>query len=227
MISTSEISFWYLQNHQLFKQLTSAQLSQLQIVVGFKKAHKGEVIDFSPASSARIYFLKKGHLKLVSTDQEGNERINGIVQQGDLFGELGLLPQEDTSELAIALSDEVILCSFLQTDFEQLLLQNPQLAVSYTKWVGLQLKRVQNKYANLVSKDARARLLIFLKDWAEREGKIEGNEVYLTNYLTQTDIAKLICTSRQTATQLLHELETAGLLQYHRKFITIFDRSKL
>ena len=148
MIPTNEISFWYLQNHQLFKQLTSAQLSQLQIVVGFKKARKGEVIDFSPAASARIYFLKKGHLKLVSTDEEGNERINGIVQQGDLFGELGLLPQEDTTELAIALSDEVILCSFLQTDFEQLLLQNPQLAVSYTKWVGLQLKRIQNKYAN-------------------------------------------------------------------------------
>jgi CRP/FNR family transcriptional regulator len=66
-----------------------------------------------------------------------------------------------------------------------------------------------------------------LNEWAEREGKIEGNEVYLMNYLTQTDIANLICTSRQTATQLIHELETAGLLQYHRKFITIFDKSKL
>lgn len=223
----SEINFWHLQNHQLFKQLSSAQLEQLQVIVGFKQARKGEEIDFSSSSTSRIYFLKKGHLKLVTIDSDGNEVLNDIIQQGDIFGELGVKNLDQSHEVAIALSEEVLLCSFLQSDFEQLLLQYPNLALSYIKWVGWQLKRVQNKYANLVSKDAKSRLLTFLKDWAEREGKIEGNEVYLTNYLTQTDIAKLICTSRQTATLLLHELETAGLLQYHRKFITIFDRSKL
>ena len=223
----SEINFWHLQNHQLFKQLSSAQLEQLQIIVGFKKARKGEVIDFSPALTSRIYFLKKGHLKLISIDAAGNEVVNDIIQQGDIFGELGVATPDQTHELAVALTDEVVLCSFLQSDFEQLLLKHPNLALSYTKWVGWQLKRVQNKYANLVSKNAKSRLLTFLNEWAEREGKIEGNEVYLMNYLTQSDIANLICTSRQTATQLIHELETAGLLQYHRKFITIFDKSKL
>jgi CRP/FNR family transcriptional regulator len=93
------------------------------------------------------------------------------------------------------------------SDFEDLLLRNPGLALSYTKFVGLKMKRIKNNYANLISKDAKTRLLTFLKDWADRDGKKEGNRVVIENYLTQNDIAQIICTSRQTATTLLNELE--------------------
>jgi CRP/FNR family transcriptional regulator len=106
------------------------------------------------------------------------------------------------------------------------LLRNPSLALSYTKLVGLKLKRIKNHYANLVSKDAKTRLLSFMKEWAEREGKREGNRVIIENYLTQNDIAQIICTSRQTATVLLNELEENGLMYYGRKEIIIEDISK-
>lgn len=36
------------------------------------------------------------------------------------------------------------------------------------------MKRIKNNYSNLVSKDAKTRLITFLKDWADREGKREG-----------------------------------------------------
>jgi CRP/FNR family transcriptional regulator len=78
-----------------------------------------------------------------------------------------------------------------------------------------------------MSKDARTRLLTFLKDWSEREGRKEGNKITIDNYLTQNDIAQIICTSRQTATLLLKELEENGLMYYGRKEIIIEDISKL
>jgi CRP/FNR family transcriptional regulator len=65
-----------------------------------------------------------------------------------------------------------------------------------------------------------------MKEWAEREGKREGNRVIIENYLTQNDIAQIICTSRQTATVLLNELEENGLMYYGRKEIIIEDISK-
>jgi CRP/FNR family transcriptional regulator len=34
--------------------------------------------------------------------------------------------------------------------------------------------------------------------------------VIIENYLTQNDIAQIICTSRQTTTQLLNEMEAKG-----------------
>ena len=171
--------------------------------------------------------LKKGNIKIVTVDEEGNETIKEILQKGDLFGELTLDADIESNEYAKVISDDVAICSFLMSDFEDLLLRNPSLALSYTKFVGLKMKRIRNSYSNLISKDAKTRLYQFLRDWAEKEGKRTENKVILENYLTQNDIAQIICTSRQTATLLLNELDEKGIMHYGRKEIIIEDIKKL
>jgi CRP-like cAMP-binding protein len=222
-----ELKYWYLRDHKLFRTLSFAQIKQLCIITGFKKAKKGEIIYFSNSDVPRIFLLKKGNIKIVSVDEEGNETIKDIIQKGDLFGELSLENDIKSNEYAKALTDEIIICSFLLSDFEDLILRNPNLALSYTKFIGLKMKRLKNSYSNLIFKDAKSRLFQFLKDWAEKEGVFEGNKVTLENYLTQNDIAQIICTSRQTATQLLGEMESNGMLVYNRKEIIISDIAKL
>ncbi|MEN9907340.1 MAG: CRP-like cAMP-activated global transcriptional regulator [Bacteroidota bacterium] len=222
-----DLKYWYLRDHKLFRTLSFGQIKQLCIITGFKKAQKGEIIYFSSSDVPRIFLLKKGNIKIVAVDEEGNETIKDIIQKGDLFGELTLENDMQSNEYAKVLSDDVVICSFLMSDFEDLLLRNPSLALSYTKFVGLKMKRIKNNYANLVSKDAKTRLFQFLKDWAEKEGKQEGNKVVIENYLTQNDIAQIICTSRQTATHLLNEMESNGILEYNRREIVIPDITKL
>jgi CRP-like cAMP-binding protein len=222
-----ELKYWYLRDHKLFWTLSMSQVKQLCIITGFKKANKGEIIYFSSSDLPRIFLLKKGNIKIVSIDEDGNETIKEILQKGDLFGELSLEQDKEVNEYAKALTDEVSICSFLLSDFEDLLVKNPSLALSYTKFVGLKMKRFKSNYSNLVSKDAKSRLVTFLKEWAEREGKREGNKITIDNYLTQNDIAQIICTSRQTATLLIKELEEKNLIYYNRKEILIDDISKL
>ncbi len=222
-----ELKYWYLRDHKLFWTLSMSQIKQLCIITGFKKANKGDIIYFSSSDVPRIFLLKKGNIKIVSIDEEGNETIKEILQKGDLFGELSLEKDTDVNEYAKALTDEVSICSFLLSDFEDLLVRNPTLALSYTKFVGLKMKRFKNNYSNLVSKDAKTRLTSFLKDWAEREGIQNGTKYTINNYLTQTDIAQIICTSRQTATLLLNELEEKNIIYYSRKEIIIEDSTKL
>jgi len=222
-----DLKYWYLRDHKLFRTLSMSQIKQLCIISGFKKANKGEIIYFSSSDMPRIFLLKKGTIKIVTVDEEGNETIKDIIQKGDLFGELTLETDIDSNEYAKVISDDVAICSFLLSDFEDLLLRNPSLALSYTKFVGLKMKRIRNSYSNLISKDAKTRLYQFLKDWAEKEGKTNGNKVILENYLTQNDIAQIICTARQTATLLLNELEEKGIIHYSRKEIIIKDITKL
>lgn len=222
-----ELKYWYLRDHKLFWTLSMSQIKQLCIITGFKKAKKRDVIYFSKSDVPRIFLLKKGNLKIVSIDEDGNETIKEILQKGDLFGELSLETDENVNEYAKVLTDEVSICSFLLSDFEDLLVRNPTLALSYTKFVGLKMKRFKNNYSNLVSKDAKTRLNSFLKDWVQREGIQEDQKYRLQNYLTQTDIAQIICTSRQTATLLLNELEEKNIISYTRKEIIINDIGKL
>jgi CRP-like cAMP-binding protein len=222
-----DLKYWYLRDHKLFRTLSFGQIRQLCIITGFKKAQKGEIIYFSSSDLPRIFLLKKGNIKIVAVDEDGNETIKDIIQKGDLFGELTLEADSQSNEYAKVLSDDVAICSFLMSDFEDLLLRNPSLALSYTKFVGLKMKRIKNSYSNLISKDAKTRLFQFLKDWAEKEGKKTEDKVVIENYLTQNDIAQIICTSRQTATQLLNEMEANGTIMYSRKEIIITDIRKL
>lgn len=222
-----ELKYWYLRDHNLFRVLSFSEIKQLCIITGFKKANKSEIIYFSSSDLPRIFLLKKGAIKIVSTDEEGNETIKEILVKGDLFGELSLETDDQVNEYAKVLTDEVSICSFLLSDFENLLVRNPTLALSYTKFVGLKMKRFKNNYSNLVTKDAKTRLALFLKDWAQREGIQEGNKYKIQNYLTQTDIAQIICTSRQTTTLLLNLLEEKNLIYYTRKEIVINNISKI
>ncbi len=225
---SEELKYWYLRDHKLFKTLNYFQIKQLCIITGFKNARKGEILYFSDSEVPRIFLLKKGNIKIVEVDNNGNESIKEILRKGDLFGQLSL-EREDASvnEYAKALSDEITICSFLLEDFERLIEKNPKLALSYTKFIGFKMKRLKNRYTNLIFKDARTRLSQFLKDWSEKDGVFDGNKVTIENYLTQTDISQIICTTRQTTTQLLNELKENGLIEYTRKEIIITDITKI
>ena len=103
-----ELKYWYLRDHKLFWTLSMSQIKQLCIITGFKKAKKGDIIYFSSSDVPRVFLLKKGSIKIVSIDEEGNETIKDIIQKGDLFGELELDNDHNSNEYAKALTDEVL-----------------------------------------------------------------------------------------------------------------------
>lgn len=224
---SEEVKFWHLRNHQLFWVLNNSQVRQLCIITNYKRAKKGEMIDFGEHESSRIYLLKRGNLKIVQVDEEGNELIVDIIQKGELFGSLNLGPDNGSYEYAQVLTDNVILCSFNTSDFERLLAEHPTLAISYTKLIGFRLKRIKNNYSNLFFKNTKERLIAFLTEWANREGRFTGNQVCIDNFLTQKEISQIICSSRQTTTQLFNDWEQQGLITYSRKEIMIKNIKEL
>ena len=217
-----DLKYWYLRDHKLFWKLSNSDLKDLCVIVGFKKAFKSEMIYFADEHIPRIFLLKRGMIKICETDSHGNEIIKEIIKKGDLFGQMSLdASQENASEeYAQALTD-VSICSFKMDDFERILERNPSIASGYTKFMGLKLKRVENRFNNVVFKDVRSRLVQFIKDWAESDGEKTDNTYTLKNYLTQHDLAKLVCSTRQTVTTILNDMEKEGLISYDRKEITI------
>lgn len=214
--------YWFLRDHQLFKHLSSTELREICVISNFKTAKKGEIIYFAHDEQSRIYSLKKGIIKIVELNPNGDETVKEVIQKGDLFGQI-LLDDQDTDEYAVALSDYVTICSFRIEDFEKVIQRNPSLAVKYTKLVGLRFRRLENRYSNLMFKDVKTRLVLFLQEWATKEGQAEGNTIKLKNYLTHQDIASLICSTRQTVSQIFNELKTSGLIDYSRSIIVIPD----
>ncbi len=212
--------YWYLQNHSLFKHLNSSDLNEICYIAAYKTVRKGDIIFFSEENIGRVFTLKKGSLKIVRIDQEGNEIVKDILKVGDLFGSLDLI-ESNEDEYAIVLSDTATFCSFKAADFEKFIENKPDVAVKYTKWIGFWFKRLENRYSNIMFKDVKTRLMSFLKDIAKDHETDTDGYVSLPNYLTHQDIASLICSTRQTVTSLLNTLKAEGVLTYSRKEIKV------
>ena len=219
-----EAKYWYLHDHQLFSVLSREENRALCLIPNFKTVKKNEILYFSHDDEQRLYTIKSGTLKIISVDAEGNETVKEILRSGDLFGQYTFDEMdENEDEYAVAVSEKVVICSFKQNDFENIVKRNPQLAIRYTKLVGFKLKRISNNYTNLMFKDVRTRFALFLKDWAMKEGNGQTKNIVVKNYLTHNDIAGLICSTRQTVTLLFNELKNAGLIDYTRSEIIVKD----
>src|SRR5439155_22999261 len=136
----------------------------------------------------------------------GEELIKDILTQGDLFGDMSLCGNSSIDEYAEALTANTIICGFNVGDFRKILQVNPMLALSYAGKVGSKLQKVEARHSDLVFRDAKSRLIRFIKYWATMDGNRVGDKIVLNNYLTHTDIAGYISTSRQSVNVLLNEL---------------------
>ena len=223
----NEANFILLRNHILFKQLTYKECSQLNIVNGFLKPKKNEYVYFDKSSLDRLYFLKKGYVKIGYFDEQGNEVIREVLKEGDIFGQIGLECYDREGEFAQAIKGDASICSFTIADFEEILKKRPDLAISFTKLVGLKFKRLQNRLSNIVFKDVKQRVVDFFINFSENNNPEAQDTITIQNYLTHADIASLIGSTRQTVTTLINKMEDDKIIHFERKEVIIPSFRKL
>lgn len=210
--------YWYLKNHSLFEHLSSTDLNDICFIAKYRTCKKGDIIFFSDENAGRVFTLKEGNIKIVKIDAQGNEIVKDILKPGDMFGSLDLI-ESNEDEYAIVLTDTVTCCSFKADEFEKFIKNKPDVALKYTKWIGFWFKRLENRYSNIMFKDVRNRLLNFLIDFSKEYSPDQNGFVSLPNYLTHSDIASLICSTRQTVTTLLNTFKNEGIIDYSKKKI--------
>jgi CRP/FNR family transcriptional regulator, cyclic AMP receptor protein len=220
-------NFILLRKHKLFKQLTYKECSELNIESGFMKKKKNDFIYLNSLKSDRLYFLKKGYVKIGVYDKDGNEVIKEVLNQGDIFGQLSLEGDTGEQEFAQVIKSDAAICSFTVEDFERILMKRPDLAISYTKLVGLKIKALQSRIASIIYKDVRARLIDFFIYMAMKERKEQEDSIVFSNYLTHAEVASLVGCTRQTATTFINKLEEEGLLAFSRQEVCIHSLKKL
>ena len=207
----SQLKYWFLHDHKLFKSLSFSEVNALCIMKKFQKSKQSEIIELPYSEKDRIFFLKKGVLKLIRITEDGEEVLQDIIQKGDLFGEIGFEKNSNESEFMKVVSEEAILCMFYRDRLEEIMLQKPDFALTYIKFIGFQFTKIKNSYKNILFKDAKTRLILLFITLIDSE-KINEGDFVIPKYLTQKDMAQLICTTRQTVISLLNELQKEHLI---------------
>ncbi|HET9432462.1 MAG TPA: Crp/Fnr family transcriptional regulator [Chitinophagaceae bacterium] len=218
---SEEMKYFYLKSHPLLASLSEQNLKAASALAKMKTVYRGEIIGYGESGYTKVHFLVKGKVKITDSGNAENELVKDILTEPDVFGDLGLEGHLQMNECAEALTANTIICSFYVGDFKRILEDNPLMALGYAKKVTTKLQRLENRHADLVFLDAKDRLIQFIKHWARTDGDHTGDKIILNNYLTHSDIANFIATSRQSVNMLLNELRSSGLLFYNRKTIEL------
>lgn len=218
---------WHLEQINLFKNLSDEELVELDDLTIMKTAEKNQFIYFPKEPSKILFFLKAGRIKIGSYSEDGKEIIKAILYPGEVFGEMGIVGEESRKDFAVAMDSETRMCTLHVDQFKKMMEANSELSLEVTKNIGEKLRNIERRLESLIFKDARERIIDFMKEMAGKYGKKIGVEVLVKHDLTHQDIANLTATSRQTVTTVLNDLKEKDLIYMERKRFLIREIDKL
>ncbi len=217
----------FLRNFPLFEDLPNSELVRLANIIDKKESPKYHFIYQPGDITDSIYFLEKGTIKIGTHSEEGKEVIKSILHPKAMFGELSLLGEEKRNDFAKTMDSTTSFYVMKVSAFQNIVRSNPTLSMKLISLLGRKLKNTERRLESMILKDARARIIDFLKDNAKNQGRQIGYEMLLKHSLTQQDIANFTGTSRQTVTSVLNDLKKSNLIYFKRKSILIRDMAAL
>lgn len=211
---------WYLSQISLFDALSMEELKEIDKMAPMTMIQGGKLIQSPETFREGLYLLKKGKLKLYKLNPDGKQFIVSILGAGNVFGEIDTFSL-GTKDTYIETMDETILCSLGKEQFEQLLVDQPHLAVRMMKELSLLLKERDEMLAQLALGNVRDRILYLLKTLAEKFGVVDGKYYKIDVPLGHQEIAGMIGATRETVTSVLKALSKDGVIKTGRKSIHV------
>lgn len=218
--------FWYLKNCSLFERMTPEQVQRLEACAKFRQFKRGEMIYLPSDAGDSVLLVVTGRVKIYHITSEGKQSVLGLVDPGEVFGELAAIDDSPREEFAEAmLASSVILVP--HTEMQQLVEEHPGVSVGITKLLGLRRRRIERRLKSLLFKSNKDRLIHLLLELTEKYGRQTVEGVLLTIKLAHQDLASIIGSTRETVTVLLGELQDEGKIDINKRQITLKNIEKL
>ena len=218
MNATPVVSTVLLRNVPLFSMLPEGQLQLLTQVLSRKAYPKSSTIIAAGDATDAMYIVVSGRLKVFMSDKEGQEVILAILNQGEYFGEMGLIAQAPRSATVTTI-EPCELLTITRTDFTKCLKGNFDLTMNVIRGLVKRLREADKKIGSLALMDVYGRVARLLLEMAET---IDGQKV-VTKKLTKRDIAKMIGASREMVSRVMKELQTSGRIEVRPREILLRD----
>jgi len=217
---------WYLRQIDIFEGLNRSEVEFMERLFVQRTFAKKDMI-FSPDDeSDRIYYIKKGKVKISKFSPDGREIILGIYQKGDLFGETMIYFSGLRETYAIALEESDV-WMLRKGNLEKLLENIPELREKLMIVIAQRRYEIEQRLEDIVFKTVGERLasliLILGKKFGEEVGRAKKINLKLIHY----DLANLVGSTRETTTSVLNQFKRKGLIDVQDKMILILNEEGL
>jgi len=226
MATTSEDTIALLARVPIFATLVENDLARVAEVAVPRRFEAGEVVFREGDQSGTCYVVRSGQARAVRDHPDGRTITLATFGPGDIFGELALFDDERRSATVESLG-QTELIAILGGDMRRLLGQHPEIAVKLLVALGRRLRETNARLARQSFQTVQSRVATVLAELvasARAQGQADG-DVLIT--ATQTDLAQLAGSSRESASRFLAVLERAGVITQGRGKLIVHDPAAL
>jgi CRP-like cAMP-binding protein len=218
-----EHDFWHLHQVDWLSALSSDALKRESTLRTYAP---GDMI-FAPTPQAQsVYFVEKGLVRIYRLSESGDQATFGYVTPGEIFGELVLFGSTERESFAEAVIKSEVR-RIPREVFERLLASQASVGIEITKQIGARMKRIESRVEHLVFRDVRARIARVLLELADDFGARRGEETVIDLPLTQSELATLVGSVRQTVNENLRRFEQDGWIRREGRRIVVRKREDL
>jgi CRP/FNR family transcriptional regulator, cyclic AMP receptor protein len=217
---------WCLREVDIFCDLSPEEMNAIAQAAPMRTYAAGELL-YSPHKPVEtLFILKQGRVRIFRVSADGRALTTAILTPGTIFGEMVVLGQRMYENFAEALEESVV-CVMSRADVHRLLLSDARIALRITEILGARLTEMERRLSETVFKSVAQRIAGTLVTLAGA-GRLPGARKRSPQVaLTHEQLAALVGTSRETATKVLGEFASRGLVRLGRGRITLTDLDRL
>lgn len=196
--------------HELDQQL-QADLISLGVQHQY---NRGETVIHAGCEGSGLHILLEGRAK-VYRRSHGKQLCLSILESGDLFGELSMIDEGETTANISAIQNCTVLSLDREIVFEHLQ-SNKQFLRQFLEYVSLRLRNVIDDVCSIALDDVYGRLRRILMRLSR-----EGGDDNRIPSITHLELAEMVGSSREMVSIIIKELRLGDYLRTDGRRITL------
>ena len=161
-------------------------------------------------------------MRIFVLDEDGHELSVRVLGPGEIIGEMALFDDSPRSASAVAMAEARFLI-LRQQVLQQCIQEHPDFAISLLRALSRRLRQSNDQAGRLASMTVEERLLRQIRAFAKTTGKPMQGSIRITMPLTQSELASLVGTSRESVNRALANLRKRGKLRITEGWIEVTD----
>ena len=206
----------FLEEVPLFEGMSRDDVGVIAQRVRQRRYRSGDRIFHRDDPGVAMYVICSGKVKIHNELADGSERIIAILADGDIVGELSVIDGETRSANATTLEATELLM-LTREDLRDIIQRHTRISLHLLETMAGRLRRTTHAFQVFSNLDVRGRLAMQLLRLAEQHGIVTRDGVRIDVPLTQTDLAALIGSVRETVNRELVYLR-------EKKYIATLDQ---
>jgi CRP-like cAMP-binding protein len=209
-----------------FESLTAQERRALLRRGRRRRYRSGAVLLREGERSGAVFVVLSGRVKISSFAEEGDEIVITVRGSGELLGEDSFVDQEPHMATGTALGPVDALVVSTEA-FAEFLEESPHAGRVLLRTGYERLREATRWKIVLGPLNTTGRVALRLVALADKYGETSGDHVRIQLSLSQEELAGWVGASREAVSKALRALRERGLIETHRRHITILNREAL